>query len=55
MKTLTRIMDATDRMQTHGKEFKVTVKENTFQSLNHCQVRQHRREKSQHGRKVTHF
>lgn len=55
MKTLRRIMDATDRMRTHGKQFKVTVKENTFQSLNCCQVRQHRRQKSQYGRKVTRF
>lgn len=36
-----RIMDATDRTRTHGKQFKVTAKENTFQSFNHCQVRQH--------------
>lgn len=27
---LMRIMDATDRMRTHGKQFKVTAKENTF-------------------------
>lgn len=44
-----RIMDATDRMRTHGKQFKVTAKENTFQRFNHCQVRQHTGRKARMG------